>query len=236
MKHLSCGLVELKFTGTAEADLMSFSGYGAAFGNVDAYGDVISPGAFAKFLSGVKSGSQPWPAMLSQHGGFGSAEDMTPIGVWTDLSEDGAGLRVTGQLADTPRGRELYTLMKMSPRPAIDGLSIGYIAKASTPRSKPEDPRRTITEIDLMEISPVTFPANRNARVASVKSIEDLEKLSDVEDYLREAGGFSIREAKTLISRIKAASSRDVSGDQLSKPIDLAAIAKLFSTHTRIYK
>lgn len=213
MQHLSCGLVELKLAGS---EAMSFTGYGAAFNNIDAYGDVIQPGAFAKFLSDVKSGNQPWPAMLSQHGGM-SAEDMTPVGVWTHLAEDGAGLQVTGQLADTPRGRELYTLMKMSPRPAIDGLSIGYIAKASTPRSKPEDPRRTLTQIDLMEISPVTFPANRNARVASVKSIEDLEKLSDLEDYLRDAGGFSNREAKTLIARIKAAGSRDGGSDELAQ-------------------
>lgn len=205
---------------------MSFSGYGAAFNNVDSYGDVIAPGAFAKYLSDVQEQKQPWPAMLSQHGGMGiTTEDMTPVGVWTALAEDGAGLQVTGQFADTPRGRELYTLMKMSPRPAIDGLSIGYIAKASTPRSKPEDPRRTLTQIDLMEISPVTFPANRNARVSSVKSLEELSKLSEIEDYLREAGGFSRNEAKCLIKRIKSADPREAEEE-------IAQLAALFNNQS----
>jgi len=138
-----------------------------------------------------------------QHGGYGmTTEDMTPIGVWTDLSEDGHGLRVAGKLADTPRGREIHALMKMEPRPAIDGLSIGYIAKESVPRSKPDEPRRTLKRIDLVEISPVTFPANGKARVSAVKSIEELSSLRDAEDYLREAG-MSKTQAVAFIARIK---------------------------------
>ncbi len=45
MDRLACGIAELKFDAGSEAE-MTFSGYGAMFGNVDAYGDVISPGAF----------------------------------------------------------------------------------------------------------------------------------------------------------------------------------------------
>jgi len=215
MQRSLCPLMEIKLVPPADGiETMSFTGYGAAFNNIDSYGDVIAPGAFAKFLSDVNEQKQPWPAMLSQHGGMGvTSEDLTPVGVWTSLSEDGAGLRVSGQFADTPRGRELYTLMKMSPRPAIDGLSIGFIPKASTPRSKPEDPRRTLTQIDLMEISPVTFPANRNARVASVKSLEEFGSLAEVEDCLRDVGGFSHKEAKTLIARIKKFGLQDAGQD-----------------------
>lgn len=213
MQHLSCGLVELKFA-QSETDQMIFSGYGAVFGNIDSYGDMIEPGAFAAYLSDVKNGKAQWPAMLLQHGGWGmTAEDITPIGVWTDLAEDGAGLKVTGKLADTPRGREIYSLMKMEPRPAINGLSIGYIAKDWEPRSKPEDPRRKLKRIELVEISPVTFPANGKARVDSVKSIDELNSLSDIETYLREVGGFSRGEAKALVARIKAAGQREAGGD-----------------------
>ena len=208
-------MTELKFSDDKTTDAMHFSGYAAAFGNIDAYGDVIEPGAFAQFLSDANSGKQPWPAMLSQHGGMMSvtAEDMTPVGVWTSLVEDGAGLKAEGILADTPRGRELHTLMKMSPRPAIDGLSIGYIAKKYEPRSKPEDPRRRLTQIDLIEISPVTFPANRNARVASVKNIEELCTISEIEDLLRDVGGFSRTEAKTIVARVKRSDPRDAESD-----------------------
>jgi hypothetical protein len=221
MRHLACALTEIKLAPPASdgVEAMTFEGYGAIFGNVDAYGDVIAPGAFAAYLSDAQAGRQPWPAMLAQHGGFGmGADDMTPVGVWTALSEDGTGLAVEGKFADTPRGRELYTLMKMQPRPAIDGLSIGYIAKEWEPRSKPEDPRRTLKRIDLMEISPVTFPANRLARVASVKSLEDLGSLKEIEAYLRDAGGFSAREAKTIVAKIKSA---DISRDGDAEAIEL---------------
>jgi len=219
MQRLACALTEIKLAPPADAtgvETMTFSGYGAVFGNVDAYGDVIAPGAFANYLADAKSGKQPWPAMLAQHGGFGmGADDMTPVGVWTSLAEDGTGLAVEGKFADTPRGRELYTLMKMSPRPAIDGLSIGYIAKAYEPRSKPEDPRRKLTQIDLMEISPVTFPANRLARVASVKSLEELSTTRELEAYLRDVAGMSAREAKAFIAATKQAIGRDGTSDEL---------------------
>jgi HK97 family phage prohead protease len=215
MRHLACQLIELKLA-SSETDGMTFSGHGAVFKNVDAYGDVIEPGAFAAYLADAKAGRQAWPAMLSQHGGWGvTAEDMTPIGVWTELAEDGTGLKVTGKLADTPRGRDLHVLMKMMPRPAIDGLSIGYTPKEWEPRSKPEDPRRRLKRVDLVEISPVTFPANRLARVSNVKGLDELASFAEIEDYLREAGGFSRGEAKGLIRRIKALDPREA-GDPLA--------------------
>ena len=200
MDNLICDLVELKFApDEAGAQAMSFSGYGAVFGNVDAHGDVIEPGAFSKFLSDVKSGTSAWPAMLSQHGGWQmTAEDMTPIGVWTDFSEDGHGLKVEGQLADTPRGREMHALMKMSPRPAIDGMSIGYIAKEWEPRTKPEDPKRRLKRIDLVEVSLVTRPANGKARVSSVKS--DMTE-RDFERLLTRDAGLSRSEAQVVINQ-----------------------------------
>lgn len=208
MERMQCRLGELKFA--ASGDTMTFEGYGAVFGNVDSYGDVIEPGAFAKYLSSVKSGESQWPAMMLQHGGWQmTAEDMTPIGVWTDLSEDGNGLRVAGKLADTPRGREIYTLMKMDPRPAINGLSIGYIAKEWEMRSKPDEPRRKLKRIDLLEVSPVTFPANSKARVSAVKSIEELSSLREVEEYLSEYG-MTKRQAVALISRIKGVGVGDL--------------------------
>ena len=199
MQNLTCNLRELKFAADEGAQAMSFTGYGAVFGNVDSYGDVIEAGAFSKFLADVKAGNQPWPAMLSQHGGWQmSAEDMTPIGVWTDFAEDGHGLKVTGQLADTPRGLEMYKLMKMSPRPAIDGMSIGYIAKEWEPRSKPDDPKRKLKRIDLIEVSMVTRPANGKARVESVKN-DWTER--DFERLLTRDAGLSRSEALVVINQ-----------------------------------
>jgi HK97 family phage prohead protease len=207
MERMAVGLRDLKLA-DAGAE-MSFSGYGAVFGNVDSYGDVIAPGAFADTLANASKTGQ-WPAMLSQHGGWGmSADDMMPIGIWTELAEDGHGLKVTGKLADTPRGRDAYALLKMDPRPAIDGLSIGYIAKAFEARTKPDEPRRKLTKIDLFEISLVTFPANPKARLTGVKSGGDMT-IREFEAFLRDAGGFSAAKAKAIAaSGYKAAQPRD---------------------------
>lgn len=218
MRRLEVGMIELKLAppDTEDGAAMSFTGLGAVFGNIDAYGDVIEPGAFSAFLSDVQSGKQQWPAMLSQHGGYGmTAEDMTPIGVWSELSEDGRGLKVTGRLADTPRGREIHTLMKMSPRPAISGLSIGYIAKESEPRSKPEDPRRRIKRIDVVEISPVTFPANTRALVDSVKSMDGI-RARDAERALRDVG-FSANEAKAILAEGFKSALRDAGSSEMAE-------------------
>lgn len=185
---------EWKFAGDAAA--MTFSGYGAVFNNVDSYGDVLAPGAFAESLRESK-GSGVWPAMLLQHGGgfMGSAEDMTPIGIWTAMEEDSHGLKIEGKLADTQRGRDLYTLMKMQPRSAINGLSIGYTPVEWATRTKPEEPRRTLKRVKLWEVSPVTFPANPKARVTDVKTAAP----SEIERLLRDAG-LTVREAKAFMA------------------------------------
>lgn len=212
IEYLRCGFAgELKF---AEGDTThrKFSGHGAVFKNVDAYGDVIEPGAFSAWLSDVKSGKQDWPAMLSQHGGWGmTSEDLTPVGAWLDFAEDGKGLGVEGELADIERGRDLHVLMKMKPRPAIRGLSIGYYAREFEMGSKPDEPRRRLKRIDVVEISLVTFPANRKARVSGVKGIEQLGSMREIEDFLCE-GGMPKTHALALISRIKGLGLGDPAG------------------------
>lgn len=224
--RLECGLVELKFDAASETE-MTFEGYGAIFGNVDSYGDVIAKGAFKNTIREAKATGQ-WPAMLLQHGGLGfSAEDMTPIGVWTDMEEDDKGLFLKGKLAPTARGTEMYTLMKMQPRPAINGLSIGYIPVKWKMRSTPDEPRRTLEEIKLMEISPVTFPANPKARIQSAKS--DLT-IRIAEQALRDVG-FSQAEAKAVVaSGFKALhGQRDVDAG-------LGQLAALLQRNTTILK
>jgi HK97 family phage prohead protease len=225
-KFLPIALGELKFA-AGDATTRQFSGHGAVFKNVDSYGDVIDPGAFSGFLADVKSGKQAWPLLLSQHGGWGmTSEDMTPVGIWTELSEDGHGLKVEGKLAATPRGEELLTLMKMDPRPAITGLSIGYIAKEWENGTKPSEPKRRLKRIDVMEISLVSFPANPKARVSSVKSVEDIRTVRDLEEFLC-AGGMPKSVAVALVSKFKGASPGDPEGVEggPGDPVAMAAIA-----------
>lgn len=199
LRRAEFGLCEIKFAADDGADAKTFTGYGAVFGNIDSYGDVIEKGAFKKTLATAKK-SGAWPAMLMQHGGWGiSADDLTPVGIWTEMAEDDNGLLITGKFADTQRADEAYGLLKMKPRPALNGLSIGYFARKFTVGSKPDEPRRTLHELELLEVSLVTFPANPKARVGSVKSGQGLG-VRDAEKALREAG-FSSNESKAILAK-----------------------------------
>ena len=204
---LACAL-EVKFAGVSDAPAGTFSGYGAVFGNVDSYGDVIAKGAFKDTLRDARK-SGAWPTMLSQHGGWGvSADDMMPIGIWTELREDDTGLYVEGKLAlETQRGKDAYALLKMEPRPALNGLSIGYMAKEFTVGTKPKEPRRTLKRVDLLEVSLVTFPANAKARIGAIKAAADITSAREFEEFLRQAGF-----AKGFAAKLTAGGWKAVAG------------------------
>lgn len=228
-QRMLCKLVQVKANGSPD-DKMEFSGYGAVFGNTDSYGDSIQKGAFKASLRESKK-SGVWPSMLSQHGGWGlTSSDLTPIGLYDELDEDDIGLKLNGILAATPRGIEMHTLLTMSPRPAIDGLSIGYYPREWKINTSPKEgePRRTLTRVDLIEVSLVTFPANTRARVTEAKA--DFDKRY-IENVLRDAG-ISKSRAKTFISRAFADDEprRDVeSGSELLQlRTALGDTAKLF--------
>ena len=164
----------------------TFEGYGSIFGNVDSYGEKVAPGAFGESLARhQREGTKP--LMLWQH------NSDEPIGVWENLTEDGKGLKGTGRFVlETARGREAHALLKAG---AIRGLSIGYREL----EAEPDGNNRILKKLDLMEISVVSFPANRRANVTAVKSerMEEFARrlrdgdpmpIKDFEDILREAG------------------------------------------------
>lgn len=179
------------------SDTGTFEGYGSVFGVKDSYDEIVAPGAFADSLAAHKAAGT-MPALLWQH------RSGEPIGVYTSMSEDSIGLKVSGQLATkTVRGSEAYELLKMG---AISGLSIGFM-----PREDSYDKLTGITtlkKVDLWETSLVTFPANDAARVQGVKSIETIEDLKTAEQYLRDSG-MSRREAVAFIARVKSLGQRD---------------------------
>lgn len=166
----------------------SVEGYGSVFGVRDNYDDVIASGAFLGSLKAHKAAGT-MPAMLWQH------DPSEPIGIWTDMVEDAKGLKIVGKLAlDTVRGKEAQALLKMG---ALNGLSIGFMSKQWAYDRETEV--RTLTEIDLWEVSLVTFPANQKARVTSVKSADAMAAPKDAERILRDAG-FSKAEATAFVS------------------------------------
>lgn len=198
-RDFSFELKDISETGT-------FDGYGSVFGVKDSYDEIVAPGAFSESLAMGKM-----PALLWQH------RSGEPIGVYTAMAEDNIGLHVSGQLAmKTARGAEAYELLKMK---AISGLSIGFVTREDS--YDRVTGIRTLKKVDLWEVSLVTFPANDAARVQGVKAIEGMTTLSEIEDYLREAGGFSRNEAKCLIARIKSANPREATDDLMKLAANL---------------
>ena len=148
-----------------------------------------------------------------------------PVGGWTSLEEDDVGLKVEGVLAvGTQRGKDTHALLTMKPRPALNGLSIGYRAKEFALGTKPTEPRRTLKKVDLIEVSLVTFPANDKARLASVKGEHDIRKL---ENALRDAGLSRSQAKAVLAGGFKAIALRDAAAgdDELVALLKRAAEA-----------
>src|SRR5688572_9891932 len=138
-KQLDLATAEFK----ASEDGWSFTGYASTYGGEpDSYGDVIKAGAFDDSLK-----ANPSPPLLWAHS-MGH-----PIGTVRDLSSNRRGLMGTWDIVDTTMGTDAYKLLK---RGAVKGLSIGFY-----PKDADEDPKsgiRTLTEIELIEVSLVAVP------------------------------------------------------------------------------
>jgi uncharacterized protein len=132
-----------------------FAGYASVFNVVDNQRDIILPGAFTCTLNGRLSEIK----LLWQH------QQDEPIGLFDRIFEDRHGLYVEGRLLLTlQRAQEALALLKEG---VINGLSIGY----SPTRYKMDEKNgvRLLTEVELWEISLVTFPANSQANITVVK-------------------------------------------------------------------
>ncbi len=133
--------------------MIRIAGYAALFGAADLTGDVVRPGAFAAGLLRRGTGGV---RMLFQH------DASEPVGVWRTVREDGRGLWVEGEVLDAgARGRTAAALVTAG---AVDGLSIGYrpIRAARGGRG------RVLSEVDLWEVSIVTFPMQPGARLRAL--------------------------------------------------------------------
>lgn len=212
--------IEVKFAADEISAKGEFSGYGAVFGNVDSHGDVIAPGAFSETLK-VWDSRGRLPPMRLMHGTMANpfSGDDLPIGVWTKMYEDSRGLAVEGKISavESDFGQRIYGLMKDG---ALSGLSIGYRAKRAIKGDGKTAPKRTLQEIILAEVSVVDEPSNALSRVDAVKSISTIREF---EDFLRDVGGFSAKQAKAIASAGFKAS--DDPRDE-AKEADIAAILR----------
>ncbi|MEO1142606.1 MAG: HK97 family phage prohead protease, partial [Pseudomonadota bacterium] len=170
----------------------TFCGYASLFGREDLGHDIIMPGAFKKSLERQSSNGI---RMLFQH------DPNQPVGVWDVIREDERGLFVKGRLTlDVAKAREVHALMKDG---GLNGLSIGY--KTIKGKREQRSGVRRLYEVDLWEISVVTFPMLPEAQVSAVKSVgknsaqKRLPTTREFEQWLMRDAGLSRKEARTVI-------------------------------------
>ena len=192
---------EFKFAGMRDGQ---FEAYASVFNGVDDFKDTIHPGAFAKTLIERKKPVR----MFWQH------DPSIPIGKWLELREDENGLLVRGEFTSGNTNAEnAYASMKHG---AVDSLSIGYkrLVNGVGYKNKPRTCEcadndwcmhtsgRDIYELNLIEISPVSLPADASASVSDVK-MQGMTSLKDAELLLRDSALFSRKEATSFVSQLK---------------------------------
>lgn len=134
-----------------------FAGYASVFSMLDEGGDIVMPGAFTRSLAKRGAGKI---RLLFQH------DPKEPVGIWEKTVEDSFGLWVEGRLVPgVPRADALRKLIENA---AIDGLSIGFRTVRAT--REPTTGQRKLWQIDLWEISIVTFPMLAGARIRPARS------------------------------------------------------------------
>ncbi|WP_050929422.1 HK97 family phage prohead protease [Aestuariivita boseongensis] len=164
---MDIGGLEHKFARFGEAvtitDGAVIKGYASLFEQADQGGDIVGKGAYAASLKALGADGRR-VKMLWQH------DPAQPIGVWDEVREDARGLYVKGRLLDgTQKGREAIALIEAG---AIDGLSIGY---RTVKAAKTEAGQRLLKELELWEVSLVTFPMLPSARVAAKGETPDTD-------------------------------------------------------------
>lgn len=229
-KSCSSHSIEKKATASSFSSITAdgfFEGYACLFDKADLGGDVIRKGAFTKSL---QQRGQTGIKLLYQH------DPNQPVGQWLNIREDEKGLFVQGQLATgVEKAREIHTMMKAG---ILDGLSIGF--RTVIGRKDSQSGLRHLIELDLWEISIVTFPMQPDARISSVKSITDQDvplttSLSkrELERKLMHDAGLSRSQARALMAYGHSGLSGMQDAARSGPSSDLAALRSLTRTIDR---
>lgn len=174
-KDLESGLEQkfCKFDTDLTAEVLpqggtQIEGYASLFGACDQGGDIVQAGAYSASLKALSAQGRN-VKMLWQH------DPTQPIGIWDEVREDARGLYVKGRLLESVgKGREAAALIGAG---AIDGLSIGY---RTVKAAKNEQGRRLLTELELWEVSLVTFPMLPSARVGAKSDTLEADTLREL--------------------------------------------------------
>lgn len=198
-----------------------FSGYGAVFENVDSGGDIIEPGAFAKALAAG------WERVkiLALHN-----DCWLPIGKPLELREDEKGLFLKAKISDTSMGKDIKILLKDG---VLNELSIGYEPVVF---EFDQAGIRHLKEVDLWEVSVVTWAMNPEAVITDYKSateeirreLKEGRKISDARLKSLKQVSQSMKDSACMIDSVieeaggkKSVSRRRTPGSRKSREIEI---------------
>lgn len=150
-----------------KANKCYFAGYASVFSHVDRQNDVILPGAFAASIKKKKQYILLWQHNHSE-----------PIGKITHIHEDAHGLYIKGELIlEIRKAMDVYYMLKND---ILNSFSIGYNVIDWSFDHSPESHEevRIIKNLQLWEISLVTFPANTYARLTNFDGVNHIDSIN----------------------------------------------------------
>lgn len=195
----------------------TFKGYASTFGNVDEVNDIIESGAFKKSIQERGPQGSNQIKVLWQHS--------EPLGVPTVMLEDSKGLYVEGRVSRTRLGDEALELMGDG---VVDKMSIGFSIPKGKVTYDDQTGIRRIKEVKLFEFSPVTFPANEQASITGMKSLEGKLALLQEGVELKEE---DLDELRQIYAKLDALlKSEPLSTPTTSEPLDPEEILQSFKS------
>jgi HK97 family phage prohead protease len=141
-------------------------GYAAVFDrdshDLGGFTESIRSGAFSRSLregADVRALRDHDPSKVLGRSGSGTLR----------LVEDAVGLRSEIDLPDTELGRETAELVR---RGDLDGMSFGFSAESDSWSERDGRSHRELSDLDIFDVSVVSFPAYPDAAVAGIRSLE----------------------------------------------------------------
>ena len=154
------------------------------------YGETISHGGKkVRFEKGMFSGAE------SAHLYFNHEEGM-PIGKVFHIEDTDAGLQIKARISKTPKGDEVYTLLRDG---VLDKFSVGFIGQ----QFRQDDDVTVWEKVDLHEVSVVPRPAFQNAAVAQVHSADTTKEKELNDNTMSEANNTEVAELKEAFADLE---------------------------------
>jgi HK97 family phage prohead protease len=131
--------------------------------SVDRAGEVIEPSAFGGSIDDFRQN----PVLLAGHVYASETGEPTVIGKVEQIRVTGEGLPFSARFAETPLAAQYWQLYEGG---FMRAFSVGFIPRRSEMRSVGGEMVRTHTEVELLEVSAVAVPANRDALVRAAQT------------------------------------------------------------------